>query len=75
MGLNDQATASVSHLFEHFFSLQLSVHKKSGLWGSSLVVQRFGVLVFTAKGPVQSMVRELESQKPCGVAKSNFIKR
>lgn len=75
MGLNGQARASISYLFEHFSSLQLSVHRKSGLWGSSLVVQWFGFLVFTAKGLVQSMVRELGSQKPCGVAKSNFIKK
>lgn len=75
MGLNDQARASISHLFEHFFSFQLSFHKKSGLRGSSLVVWWFGFLVFTAKGLVQSMVRELGSQKPCGVAKSNFIKK
>ena len=37
--------------------------------GNSLVVQWLGFCAFTAEGPVQSLVRELRSCKPGGLAK------
>ena len=37
--------------------------------GNSLVVQWLGLGAFTARARVHSLVRELKSCKPCGVAR------
>ena len=53
-------------------SLICGIYKKAKL-GNSLVVQWLGFGTFTAGALVQSLVGELRSCKPCGMAKNIII--
>ena len=50
-----------------------SGHEKSDLLQNSLLVQSLGLPAFTAAARVQSLVREVASHKPRGVAKVIII--
>ena len=49
------------------------VLQKWSLFGNSLAVQWLGLSTFTTEGLVQSLIRELRSHKPYGVAKGKKV--
>ena len=74
LGLNEflwYTDTDCGHFFQNTLIYTCTVLSTNSITGNSLVVQWLGLHAFTAGARVQSLVRELKSCVPCGVAKNN----